>query len=381
MRVGLDGSPLKSLKTGVGRYTHELVAGLRQHVPDLDLYFYYGTSWSSAVMSLEVADMHSLRHLAKNGLKKIVPPFVQTKIKARVFRSGFYRNKLDLFHATNYVAPEFEGRSVVTIYDMSHLRYPETHPVQRIDWFAKRFEPTLQNACQVITISEFSKKEITDLLGISSDNISIIYPGVNSEFRPLEEEDLIEKLNKWSLKPNGYLLTVGTLEPRKNLINLVKAFDLLPNAVKADYPLVMAGMSGWREKSLMQEMDFLINQGHLIPLGYLSDEDLATIYSGARLFVYLSLYEGFGMPPLEAMACGTPVVVSNRASLPEVVGQAGILVDADDIDSVAWIIQTLIEDDHQCRRMVRSGFQQAAKFTWQACAEKTFAVYQKALSH
>jgi len=380
MRVGLDGSPLKSLKTGVGRYTHELVCALKRHLTGLDLFFYYGTSWSQALMSLEVADIRSVKHGVRNGLKKMLPPIVQTRIKDRVFKTGFRRNKLELFHATNYVAPEFDGPSVVTVYDLSHLRYPETHPARRLGWLATRFESTVQNARHVITISKFSKKEICELLGISSEKISIIYPGVSSDFRPVAGKDLLEKLGKWSLKPKGYLLTVGTLEPRKNLINLIKSFDLLPAAVKECFPLVTVGMSGWKDKSIIQEMKSLTNRGYLIPLGYLSNEDLATIYSGARLFVYLSLYEGFGMPPLEAMACGVPVVVSNRASLPEVVGQAGMLVDADEIDSVATTLESLVGDDGKCHTLGQMGLQQAAKFTWQTCAEKTFSVYQKALS-
>jgi len=380
MRIGLDGSPLKKLKTGVGRYTHELVCAFKRHLGGLDLFLYYGTSWSQTLVSFEINDGKSLKHIARNELKKLLPTIVKTKLKARVFQTGFYRNKLELFHATNYVAPEFTGPSVVTVYDMSHLRYPETHPTERIDWFAERFESTVQNARQVITISEFSKKEITELLGISSDKISIIPPGVSSDFRPLQAKEIMEKLRLWSLKPKGYLLTVGTLEPRKNLTKLIKAFELLPNNVKVEFPLVVVGMSGWKEESIIQEMESLIKRGQLMLLGYLSNKDLAIIYSGARAFVYLSLYEGFGMPPLEAMACGAPVVVSNRASLPEVVGQAGVLVDPDDIESVALTLESLIDDVQKCSNMVEMGLRQAAKFTWQACAEKTYGVYQRALS-
>ena len=381
MLVGLDGSPLLNLKTGVGRYTHELVTQLRRLPDNLQLYYYYGTSWNPSEVSVNLDDVRSLKHSLKYGLRKCLPSFIKKLIKDKVFITGYSKNKLDLFHATNYVAPEFDIPLTVTVYDLSFIRYPEMHPASRHAWLARGFYSTIQRARQIITISEFSKNEIVELLGVDPEKISISYPGVDSRFRPLHPDFLIPKLKKWSLKPAEYILSVGTLEPRKNLGNLFKAYDLLPNGFKKKWPLVVVGMSGWKEKNIIKEMETLIRKGNLVPLGYLSDDQLATVYAGAKLFVYPSLYEGFGMPPLEAMACGIPVISSNRASLPEVVGQAGVMVDPEDINAVSHAIESVLTDSQKHHTMSREGLRQAAKFTWQACAEKTFGVYQKILEN
>jgi len=380
MRVGLDGSPLLEIKTGVGRYTHELATALNRLSLDLELFYYYGTSWSQQIVSIDVDDVRSIRHTVKSGLKKCLPIALKERIKEKIFKGGYHKNKLDLYHATNYIAPGFDIPLVVTVYDLSFLRYPETHSARRLAWLSRGFLSTIQRARQVITISEFSKNEIIDLLGVSKENISIAYPGVDSCFRPLNPDILQKKLKNWSLKPDGYILSVGTLEPRKNLLNLFKAYELLPNGLKENWPLVVVGMAGWKEKTIIKEMDALIRKGNLIPLGYLSDDELAVIYSGAKLFVYPSLYEGFGMPLLEAMACGTPVVSSDRGSMPEVVGNAAALMDPKNVEAMSRSLESIIDDSQKCDTLSHMGLQQASNFTWPACAEKTFGVYQKALS-
>jgi alpha-1,3-rhamnosyl/mannosyltransferase len=381
MRVGLDGSPLLELKTGVGRYTHELMIALNRFSIDLELFYYYGASWSQHIISRDVDDVRSSGHAVKIALKKWLPVVLKVRIKDKIFKCGYRKNKLDLYHATNYIAPGFDIPLAVTVYDLSFLRYPNAHPANRLAWLAKGFPSTIQRARQVITISEFSKNEINELLGVSKEKMSVAYPGVDSRFKPLNPDFLTQKLKNWSLKPDEYLLSVGTLEPRKNLVNLFKAYELLPDSIKKNWPLVVVGMSGWKEKTIIKEMEVLIRKGNLIPLGYLSDDQLAVIYAGAKLFVYLSLYEGFGLPPLEAMACGTPVVASNRTSLPEVVGDAGILVDPENIESVAWTLESVLDDSKRCIEMSELGQRQASNFTWQACAEKTYKVYQKTLGH
>jgi alpha-1,3-rhamnosyl/mannosyltransferase len=381
MLVGLDGSPLLNLKTGVGRYTHEMVTALSGLSVDLELFYYYGTFWSKSLLSVDIEDARSYQFRARRELKKYLPSALKKWIKGQAFKSGYRKLRLELFHATNYVAPQYSCPLIVTVHDLSHLRYPEAHPADRLAWLSEGFQTTMNRAQHFITVSEFTKKELIELLGIKQDKVTVVPEGVSSCFRPSKSDLLLQKLQKWSLKPDGYLLSVGTLEPRKNLINLFKAYERLPNSVKARWPLVVVGMSGWKQKGIIQEMDALIRNGNLIPLGYLSDEELAVIYSGAKLFVYLSLYEGFGLPPLEAMACGTPVVSANRTSLPEVLGDAGILVDPENIEAVARTLESVLDDSRKCREMSHRGQRQAAKFTWQTCAEKTYNVYQKTLGH
>ncbi len=380
MRLGLDGLPLLETKTGVGRYTYELVTALRRLSYDLEFFYYYGRSWSQDIVSTHVDEVHTIPRKIEATLKKCVPVALKRHVRDQIFKWGYRRNKLDLYHATNFVAPEFDIPLVVTVHDLSFIRYPDTHPTRRLAWLAKGFSSTIKRARQILTVSAFSKNEIVELLGVDPASVAIAYNGVNSRFRPLNRDFLKTNLKKWSLKPDGYLLSVGTLEPRKNLTSLFKAYEILPNGIKKSWPLVVVGMVGWKEKTIIKEMNALIRKGNLIPLGYLNDEQLAQIYAGAKLFVFPSLYEGFGMPPLEAMACGIPVISSNRASLPEVVGEAGILVDPEDIHAMAQALRSVLTDSHKCRTMSRLGLQQASQFTWQACAEKTLGVYQKALS-
>jgi alpha-1,3-rhamnosyl/mannosyltransferase len=380
MRLGLDGLPLLEIKTGVGRYTFELVTALRRMSYDLELFYNYGRSWSRDIVSSDVDEFHSISHKVAAALKKCVPVALKMHVRDKIFLRECRHNKLDLYHATNYVAPEFDIPLVVTVHDLSFMRHPETHPARRLAWLSKGFSSTIKRARHILTVSAFSKNEIVELLGVDPAKVTITYNGVDSRFRPLDPDFLKTKLKQWSLEPDGYLLSVGTLEPRKNLTSLFKAYELLPDGIKRNWPLVVVGMVGWKEKAIIKDMNYLIRKGNLIPLGYLNDEQLAEIYAGAKLFVYPSIYEGFGMPPLEAMACGIPVVSSNRASLPEVMGQAGIMVDPEDIHAMALALESVLTDSQKSRRMSRMGLRQASKFTWRACAEKTFGVYQKALS-
>jgi alpha-1,3-rhamnosyl/mannosyltransferase len=386
MRLGLDGSPLLEIKTGVGRYTYELATALSRSSFDLEMFYYYGTSWSRKISSIDASGVISTSgnvlskwRILPIGLRKLFPRVLKDFLKPKIFKHGYSRNQLDIYHATNYVAPDIDMPLVVTVYDLSFIRYPETHPADRLAWLRKGFEATIRNADQIITISEFSKNEIIELLGLSQSKITIAYPGVDSRLRPLNPDHLAPLLKAWSLNPGGYILSVGTLEPRKNLITLFKAYELLPDEIKKNWPLVVVGMTGWKEKAIMREMDGLIRKGNLVPLGYLTDEQLAIIYAGAKIFVYPSLYEGFGMPPLEAMACGIPVVCSNQASLPEAVGPAGVMVHPEDVPALAEVLESVLADSQKSKEMSRMGLQQAAKFTWRACGEKTFGVYQKAL--
>ena len=204
MRLGLDGSPLLEIKTGVGRYTYELATALSRLSLDLEMFYYYGTSWSRQISSTDSGDVLSTwRRVAPLGLRKLFPVVIKDFLKPRIFKYGYQRNKLDLYHATNYVAPAVDMPLVVTIYDLSFLRYPETHPADRLAWLNKGFPVTIQNAVQIITISEFSKNEIIELLGVSQKKITIAHPGVDSRLRPLDPEQLAPLLKSRSLKPGG----------------------------------------------------------------------------------------------------------------------------------------------------------------------------------
>jgi len=253
------------------------------------------------------------------------------------------------------------------------------HPAERLAWLHEGLSQTLLRAGRIIVDSRFIENELISLLDVPRERITVVYLGVSQDYRPRDNEVLALKLKEFDLEPKGYILSVGTLEPRKNILSLLQAYELLPNSLKERWPLVVVGMRGWKDQVISKRLDSLVSTGRIRALGYVSSDKLPVIYAGAALFVYPSIYEGFGLPPLEAMASGVPVVASNRASLPEIVGNAGVLIDPEDIDSLAQVIESLLDDQGKCEQMARMGLQQAQKFTWKACAEKTFSVYQDVL--
>ena len=187
---------------------------------------------------------------------------------------------------------------------------------------------------------------------------------------------MVPILRRHALVADHYLLAIGTLEPRKNLISALKAYSLLSDNLRDRYPLVIGGMRGWLTDDLDRAIDPMIRKGQVRLLGFVPDSDLNALYSGARAFIYPSLYEGFGLPPLEAMASGTPVITSNRASLPEVVGDAGIQVEPLDIDQLSQAMQLLLEDDNLHRVLQQRGLERASRFTWEDTALKTYEVFR-----
>ena len=226
-----------------------------------------------------------------------------------------------------------------------------------------------------MTGSDFSRKEIVDVAGIDPEKVIAVPNGVDARFSPSEPD--LEWLARRFRIHGPFVLTVGTLEPRKNLVTAIRAVQLLA-ANGVSLTLVMAGDRGWRN----DELDGLIASSvcPTLATGYLQDDGLVRLYGSARCFVYPSLYEGFGLPPLEAMACGTPVISSNRASLPEVVGGAALLVAPDDVQAIADAIFRVTTDDQLAVDLGRRGLERSSKFTWQRCAKETVAVYEEALA-
>jgi alpha-1,3-rhamnosyl/mannosyltransferase len=232
----------------------------------------------------------------------------------------------------------------------------------------------------VISDSECGRQEILAEYKLPPEQVVSVLLAAGSGFSPVPADRLTAVLEPLGLQPQKYILSVGTLEPRKNLTTAIKAYARLPEAVRAEMPLVIAGMKGWRTDGLDREVAALIDKGQIRRLGYVPDEALPALYSGARVFVYPSLYEGFGLPPLEAMACGAPVIVSNRSSLPEVVGDAGLQVDALDVDGLAEAMSKVIEDDALHTALQQRGIERAKDFSWRRCAEETLAVYRRVVT-
>lgn len=295
--------------------------------------------------------------------------------------SGFpftlWRDRVDLLHATMNVAPWWTPCPVVvTIHDLAYLRYPHVHPRGRRIYLSAFTRFTVRRARAVIAVSEYTRGEIGRLLRVPDERTHVIYEGVDADFCPLPQ-DQVEAFRRRRGLPEHYLLYVGNLEPRKNLVRLVQAYAGL--ADKGGTRLVLAGARGWGYGDLFQAVDQLGLSGRVLFPGFVPREELPLWYNGAQAFVYPSLYEGFGLPPLEAMACGIPVIVSTAASLPEVVGEAGLQVPPEDVQALTAALQRLLTDKDLKASLVERGLAQAQRFTWERMARETANLYRRVL--
>ncbi|OWW19977.1 glycosyltransferase family 4 protein [Noviherbaspirillum denitrificans] len=378
VRVGINAVPILSPLTGVGQYTYRLITELQDALPHKP-WLFYGTSWDREIRTAAAPGARELN----NAIKRIMPhPHLITRfLKQTRFSSGVHRHKLNLYHEPAFLAYRFQGPSVVTVHDLSWIRHPETHPAERLREMNRFMPRVVEHAAHIVVDSEFVRREVMTYYGVAGDRVTTVLLGAGAEFHPRDAAECKPVLDRFGLEYGSYQLAVGTLEPRKNLSTVIAAFAQLPDQVRRRFPLVIVGMNGWGMERFSESLRHMIERGEVRMPGYVAQEELPVLYAGARLFVYPSLYEGFGLPPLEAMACGVPVIASRRASLPEVVGDAGILVDPADDAAIAGHMQSLIEDDDLRARLGAAGQERAAGFTWRKFARETIAVYKKVIAH
>jgi glycosyltransferase involved in cell wall biosynthesis len=283
-----------------------------------------------------------------------------------------------LIHGPNYFLPPEAENGIITVHDLSVFRYPETHPADRVKRFERQFESSLRRAAHVITDSETVRSELIEQFSLSASSVSAIALGVDSSFRPIDCRELLPAIAEWGLEPGGYGLSVAAFEPRKKILELIAAWSRLPPRLRERHPLVLAGAPGWRNEELHRAISNARSEGWLKYLGYVDEALLPKLYAGARLFVYPSIYEGFGLPPIEAMASGVPALVADRSCLPEVCGEAAAYVDPDDSTALTSAIQLCLEDEGWRREAAVRGLDRAAQFTWDGCVSETVSVYGRA---
>jgi len=350
MRVALDGMPLTSPLTGVGHYTAELAKSLTVVSPD---------------------DQFELLSPEPSLLDR---RWWSVGLPLRLATSSF-----DLFHGTNYEVPLWSRRpSVVTIHDLSLLLHPEAHEphlVRRARW---RLPLMVKTASKIITPSTSVKNEVCETLRVAADKVAVTPEAPRSVFKRTEDVETIETRRRLGIA-DDFILFVGTIEPRKNLQRLLDAFEQLLRTSSLAPQLVIAGGQGW----LMDDFPATIKQKRLEDrvclTGYLHDDDLAALYSSCRVFVYPSLYEGFGLPPLEAMACGAPVIASRIPSISETVGSAAQLVDPYNPTELCQALVEMLSDEKMRSHFSQAGAEQVKKFTWEQTAIKTLEIYRQVL--
>jgi glycosyltransferase involved in cell wall biosynthesis len=379
IRVVCNATPLLSPLTGIGNYIVELGAALAA-TGDVDPYAFYRFSWRHE------SPQPPLHGAAGQSLREALKPFVPFKreirqtLQRRMLERGLRRHAIALYHEPNFIPISYAVPVVVTVHDLSAFRYPQTHPAGRVRWLERGLPVALERSAQVLVDSEYVRGEVIATFGVSPDRIHTAHLGVAPGFRPRGAQATAATLDELDLVHGQYLLTVGTIEPRKNVAHVLAAYALLPAHLRDRYPLVVAGAEGWRAADLERELRNLAGRGQIRFLGRVSGATLPDLYAGAAAFVFPSLYEGFGLPPLEAMASGVPVVTSGRASLPEVVGDAGLVLDPDDPSGTALLLGSLLGDAAERARLAQAGVARAARFTWAACAETTLAAYRRALA-
>jgi len=285
----------------------------------------------------------------------------------------------DLFHAPDFALPPLRRpRGIVTIHDLSFLRLPHcADPGLRA--FLERVVPrSVARAARVLADSESTRRDLMELLGVDGEKISVVTPAVEPRFRRVEDPDQLAAVRARYRLPPRFILGIGTLEPRKNFVGLIRAFAQMRRATGLDHALVIAGRPGWLYEAIFEQVEREKLEGQVIFPGFVADADLPALYSLADLLAYPSLYEGFGIPVLEAMACGTPVVAGNNSSLPEAAGPAALLVDAQDVDGLADALMRALGDATLRRQMIERGYVQARRFTWQRSASDLLEAYRAA---
>ena len=374
MRVGLDGYPLAEPRTGVGHYTLELARALALIAPSDQFELVSPAPFDPiALEGINHANLSNLRavHLKTSRIRghwwAVGLPLYVTKAR------------FDLFHGTNFEVPFWNRHSVVTIHDLSALLHREKHRDSLARRARLRLPIVAKLARKIITPTESVKREVCEHLRVKANKVIAIPSAARQSFRPVPSEQTVETRKRLAIE-DDFLLFVGTLEPRKNLLTLLKAFEQIVRQTSLRPQLVIAGGEGW----LMDETFLFIKDSgisdRLRLTGYLGDDELRALYSACRIFIYPSLYEGFGLPPLEAMACGAPVIAGRVPALREVLGNAARLVDPLSVEALAGSIVDLIENDEERRRLASSGPQHAARFSWEQTARLTLNVYRDVMS-
>jgi alpha-1,3-rhamnosyl/mannosyltransferase len=384
MKIGLQASILRGSRTGISNYCYNILRSLSALDPELQFLSAGLSGWTEVSIREAVSidetgnagPTPGFAAVVKSQLKGIRgAQLVNRKLNAALHKLHRPRS-IALFHAFNYVPPvRLAVPTLPVVYDLSFIRYPDMHPKERVRWLS-RLPKVVESARLVHTISEFSKREIVEVFGYPPERIIVAYPAAATLYRPLGISATLPDLQKLDLTPGRYLLAVGTLEPRKNLKTLVAAYSNLPAADRSRHPLVIVGGKGWGMTDLPPITSSLVSQGSIRFLGYVGDPVLRSLYEGTRLMLFPSIYEGFGMPVVEAMACGAPIAHSEKTSMDEITGGLSARIPALDVNAWTAHMRDAISNDADLTEEKRQGrINQAELFSWTDSAKVIRSAY------
>ncbi len=382
MRIGIDVTSALTQGGGIGRYTRELVRALTA-LDGRSTYHLFAARQTgpTAVPDPLPTGPNVQFHAAPVDERWLYRLWYRLRFPAPV---QWVTGPLDLFHSPDFVLPPVGGGipTLLTVHDLSFVHYPQVYPAALVSYLNRVVPWSIRRASHVLADSAATKADLMAVWQVPADKITVLYSGVNAQFQPVTEPEVLTAVStRYHLGDAPYLLTVGTVQPRKNYQMLIRAFA--PVAAAWPHHLYIAGGKGWLYDDMMAEVERQGLNGRVHFLGFVADEDLPALYSGATLFLFPSLYEGFGLPLLEAMQCGVPVVTSNASSLPEVVGggresggETAVLLSPHDQSAWTTAMQELLADPARRAHLVAAGFRQARQFTWQKAAAQLLHLYR-----
>jgi len=377
MKIGFDLDSLTVRSGGIGRYGINLINRLAEILADEtqnEIFVFFHRSFDRSL-------------IPKRKQLNFVEKYTHTK--SNVLRKGIFlplsiRNlKMDLFHGVDHIGVPFLYKSktcryVVTIHDLITRIYPRSFPIKQRLVQNTLLPHILDKTDKIIAVSCSTERDMRKFYPQHAEKVRVIYEGVESQFFPRHPREIEKVLSKYRLDFK-YFLFLGTLEPRKNIVRLIEAFIRFKQEGDVGHKLVITGRKGWLYKEILERIQKSPFSPDIVFTDFVNDEDLPFLYSGAEMFLYPSLYEGFGLPVLEAMACGTPVITSNLSSLPEVMGEAGILVDPLKVEEIVLAMKKLSTDRELREELQKKGLERAKLFSWERAAKETLELYREML--
>ena len=372
MRIGIDATALPPQPVGAGNYIIQLVKALATLQSEHEF-----------VVFAQPRGPELIKLPYENPVEWVIvgerDPGSRLIWEQLFFPKLVRESGVDLLHSLHYTRPmRLLCKSVVTFHDMTFFLYPELHTWARRQYFPQMMKASARSADQLITVSNSTRNDLIKILNVNPNRVTSAQLGVTPGYMPIDDDAAMQRIiEKYDL-PERFILYVGLVEPRKNLPILIEAFKRLSEE-DLNYKLVLVGRLGWMHKDVIGQVRELNLDDEVLFLGYVPQQDLPLIYNLASLFVYPTLYEGFGLPVLEAMACGVPVITSNVSSLPEIVGEAGLLTPVNELEALYKTIIRALTDTSLRKDLISKGIKRAAKFSWARTAQLTLQVYQRAM--
>lgn len=375
MTVGIDISALTIKRTGVGNYSLSVLESLlsldKKNNYVLFAFVFSGESFIRESSLVKFPNVKLKIYRTHRGFLRRLWHFIPF-ISADYFYKG-----IDFLHLSDiFYLPTRRIPTLATIYDLTPSLFPYYHYQRNIEFHNRRNEFITKHSRLVITLSQNSKKDINNVLGIPTSKIRVVPGAISEKYYPIKNRTLIQKvLKKYHLKKRQYFLFIGTIEPRKNIEGILHAYAKIRNQLKSPFKVVIIGEKAWGWKNLQKNIRKLNLEKEILVTGYVPDADVVPIINGAKIFIYPSFYEGFGLPVLEAMACGIPVISSNTSSLPEVIGDSGFMVHPNDHDKLASYMLQITYDAKLHAELSKKALERAKLFSWKSSAKKTLKIY------